>query len=66
MIMKSFLLFLITAGVSAHVFCQTNDSTAIVRLIEKESATWLRRFYSSCGVLADRTLQYSHCNERRW
>jgi len=40
MIMKSFLLFLITACVSTHVFSQTNDSTAIVRLIEKESATW--------------------------
>lgn len=38
--MKSFLLFLIAVGVSTHAFCQTNDSTAIVRLLEKESATW--------------------------
>jgi hypothetical protein len=39
-IMKSsFLLFFILIfGQSS--FCQTNDSTAIVRLLEKESATW--------------------------
>lgn len=38
--MKSFLLFLITIGASSYVFSQTNDSTAIVRLLEKESSTW--------------------------
>lgn len=38
--MKSFLLFLITAGFATHCFGQTDDSTAIVRVLEKESATW--------------------------
>jgi hypothetical protein len=34
----SILFFLLIFGKSS--FCQTNDSTAIVRLLEKESATW--------------------------
>ncbi len=38
--MKSLFLFLITIGASSYVFSQTNDSTAIVRLLEKESSTW--------------------------
>ncbi|MEO8819240.1 MAG: hypothetical protein ABI267_09845 [Ginsengibacter sp.] len=38
--MKSVLLFVFTAGFAMNGFCQSNDSTAIVRLLEKESATW--------------------------
>lgn len=38
--MKSILLFVFASGFATQVFCQTNDSTAIVRLLEKESATW--------------------------
>lgn len=38
--MKSVLLFIIAAGFAMHGFCQTNDSTDIVQLLEKESATW--------------------------
>ena len=38
--MKSILLFLFAAGFSTHVFSQADDSTAIVKLLEKESATW--------------------------
>lgn len=37
--MKMILLLFFTAFAS-NGFCQTNDSTAIVRLLEKESATW--------------------------
>jgi len=38
--MKRILLLVFTAGFATHGFCQTNDSTAIVRVLEKESATW--------------------------
>jgi hypothetical protein len=38
--MKRILLFVFVAGFSINGFCQTNDSTAIVQLLEKESATW--------------------------
>lgn len=38
--MKSILLLLFATGFATHSFCQTNDSTEIVRLLEKESATW--------------------------
>ena len=38
--MKSLFLFLICMGASSYIFSQTNDSTAIVRLLEKESSTW--------------------------
>lgn len=38
--MKSIFLFLIASLFSTYSFCQTNDSTAIVKLLEKESATW--------------------------
>ena len=38
--MKSMLLFFCAIGFSMLGFCQTNDSTAIVKLLEKESATW--------------------------
>lgn len=38
--MKSIFLFVFAAGFATHGFCQMNDSTAIVRLLEKESATW--------------------------
>ena len=38
--MKNILLFAFLTGFATHGFCQTNDSTAIVRVLEKESATW--------------------------
>ena len=38
--MKSILLFVFLAGFATHGFCQINDSTAIVQVLEKESATW--------------------------
>ena len=38
--MKSFLLVVLVAFFTTQGFCQTNDSTSIVRLLEKESATW--------------------------
>lgn len=38
--MKSLLLFIITAGFVVHGFSQSNDSTAIVKLLENDSATW--------------------------
>ena len=38
--MKSILFFICVAVFPSHGFCQTNDSTKIVHLLEKESATW--------------------------
>jgi hypothetical protein len=38
--MKSLLLFVIAAGFVMHGFSQSEDSTAIVKLLEKESSTW--------------------------
>ena len=38
--MKNIFLFVFAAGFAPQAFCQTNDSTAIVRVLEKESATW--------------------------
>jgi len=38
--MKSFFLFFFALGFSIIGFSQTNDSTTIIKLLEKESATW--------------------------
>ena len=38
--MKSFLLFFLALGFSMIGFSQTTDSTTIIKLLEKESATW--------------------------
>ncbi|MEO6894832.1 MAG: hypothetical protein ABI136_07310, partial [Ginsengibacter sp.] len=38
--MKFIFLFVFLTLFATHSFSQTNDSTAIVRLLEKESATW--------------------------
>lgn len=38
--MKSMLLFFCAMGFSMLSFSQTSDSTTIVKLLEKESATW--------------------------
>jgi hypothetical protein len=38
--MKRILLLVLLAGFATPGFCQMNDSTAIVRLLEKESSTW--------------------------
>lgn len=38
--MKSILFFICVAFFPLHGFSQTNDSTNIVHLLEKESATW--------------------------
>jgi hypothetical protein len=38
--MKSILLFVFLACFATHGFCQMNDPVAIVRVLEKESATW--------------------------
>lgn len=38
--MKWIFLLIIAISLSTHVFSQTNDSTAIVKLLNKESATW--------------------------
>jgi len=37
---KNIFLFVFAASFATEGFCQTNDSTAIVRVLEKESATW--------------------------
>lgn len=38
--MKRIWIFLFTAALAMKGFSQTNDSTAIVQLLEKESSTW--------------------------
>jgi len=38
--MKSILLFAFLAGFATNGSCQTDDSTAIIQVLEKESATW--------------------------
>lgn len=38
--MKNILTFLLIIVFSQHSFSQTNDSSAIVRVLENESATW--------------------------
>lgn len=38
--MKSILVFFCAMGFSMLAFSQNNDSTTIVKLLEKESATW--------------------------
>ena len=38
--MKIFFLVVFFVSISALSFCQANDSTSIVQLLEKESATW--------------------------
>lgn len=38
--MKCIFLFVFLAFFATPSFCQTNDSTAIIILLEKESATW--------------------------
>lgn len=38
--MKYIFLFFIASAFSMHVFSQTNDSTSIAKLLEKESTTW--------------------------
>ena len=38
--MKFMFMFLFAAGFAIQGFGQTNDSTTIVQLLEKESATW--------------------------
>jgi hypothetical protein len=38
--MKSSCILFLILVFGKNSFCQTNDSTAIIRLLEKESATW--------------------------
>ena len=38
--MKWIFLLLIATSLSTHVYSQTNDSTSIVQVLEKESETW--------------------------
>lgn len=38
--MKFIFLLLLATSLSTYVFSQTNDSTSIVQVLEKESATW--------------------------
>ncbi len=38
--MKRILLFVFLVGFATDGFCQTNDSAAIVQVLEKESSTW--------------------------